>query len=218
MAKNHGNTVNTRIGEIGLHEPGAADILLRPSFLAFSQIDDLQDVIRGCISALSAIESNAQPTPYDLCSCAAVLHACGLPDTRADLTGSIEPAKPAKVWRLPTGARVVSDGLIGRGMRWRVGKILPHNLVVIANSLISSGVIGDKKRARKAKAKGHGKFDPAEFVAVAVAHLGLPPDAAWQLTMAEFQLLMDAKYPPKTASMTPDEVRSAMQRCGIKLQ
>lgn len=188
---------NIRIGEMGIHD-GQHEILLRPSFYALSQLDDIDDLIAQCFIALAKVENGLPPSQYDLCSCAAVLMACGMPDNRPDLTGEIVQGK--------------------KGMRWKVGKIPTDNLVVLANALISAGVIGDKTRARKAKAKSSAKFDPAEFVAVAVAHLGLQPESAWQLTMTEFQLLMDAKYPPKKPTMTPDEVRAAMQRCGIKLQ
>lgn len=188
---------NTRVGEIGIHD-GQHEILLRPSFYALSQLNDIDSLITDCFSALAKVENGLQPSQYDLCSCAAVLMACGMPDNRTDLTGEIIQGQ--------------------KGMRWKVGKIPVENLVVLANALISAGVIGDKTKARKSKAKSSAKFDPAEFVAVAVAHLGLQPESAWQLTMTEFQLLMDAKYPQKKPTMTPDEVRAAMQRCGIKLQ
>lgn len=224
---------NTRVGEIGIHD-GQHEILLRPSFYALSQLNDIDSLITDCFSALAKVENGLQPSQYDLCSCAAVLMACGMPDNRTDLTG--EPVKAAEKakWKAPArgllqfddgvfaydpfGAFVISEKPISNGMRWKVGKIPVENLVVLANALISAGVIGDKAKARKSKAKSSAKFDPAEFVAVAVAHLGLQPESAWQLTMTEFQLLMDAKYPQKKPTMTPDEVRAAMQRCGIKLQ
>jgi hypothetical protein len=50
----------------------------------------------------------------------------------------------------------------------------------------------------------------------------MPPDQAWALTMTEFQLIMDAKYPPndkdKPEPMTESEVLAAFARTGVQLQ
>ncbi len=182
-----------------MHEPGGGDILLRPSFYALNQIEDLDDVIDRVVLCLALVENGHNPAPVDLCRCASVLHACGLPQDRMDLVGEVVPSRTGKPL-------------------WKQGKMPIHNLVVLANALISAGIIGDKTRARKAKAASREKFDPALFVAAAAAHLGVPLDQAWHMTMTEFQLLMDAKHPPKKPAMTHDDVRAAFQRNGIPLQ
>lgn len=186
---------NTLIGEVAIHD-GASGYLLRPSFFAISQLDGLDETVKAVCHALTALEHGLQPSQYDLCSCAAVLHACGLPTDRQDIAGEIVQTR--------------------RGMRWKPGKMGVHNLVVLSNALISAGLVGNKKQARKAKGPAK-PFDPTEFVAVAAAHLDVPIDQAWRLTMTEFQMLMDAKHPPKKPDLTPDDVRAAMQRAGIPL-
>lgn len=188
----HANTV---VGEVAIYD-GASGYLLRPSFFALSQLDGLEETIKAVCHALTALENGLQPSQYDLCSCAAVLHACGVPTDRWDVTGEIVQTRS--------------------GMRWKPGKMGIHNLVVLSNALISAGVVGNKSQARKAKGPAK-PFSPSEFVAAAAVHLDVPIDQAWRLTMTEFQMLMDAKHPPKKPDLTPDDVRAAMQRAGIPL-
>ncbi len=196
--------VNTAVGEIAIHDSGA-DYILRPSFFALSQIEDLDGTTKAACYALAAIETGKMPRPLDLLDCAAVIHACGLPDERSDITGQLEPSK-------------------NTGTRWKPGKMGVHNLVIIANSLISAGIVGKvKKRRRKTKSASKSyTFNPAEFAASAVAHFSMPPDQAWALTMTEFQLIMDAKYPPddkdRPEPMTESEVLAAFARTGVQLQ
>jgi hypothetical protein len=72
------------------------------------------------------------------------------------------------------------------------GSVPVDNIQILGSKLLYSGMIG---RPSKRQGEASGSFDPAEFVAAAVAHLGMSFDDAWQLTMVEFQAAIKAKFP-----------------------
>ena len=94
----------------------------------------------------------------------------------------------------------------GRGMVHRIGMMPQEDIIAMARGLIKHGLIGANPPKKKAGGGYSSEFKVADFVYMASAHLGLPPESAWGLTMTEFQLMMDAKYgqdktpePPKRA-------------------
>lgn len=89
--------------------------------------------------------------------------------------------------------------------------------VLIARHLMQHGIIGKAKPGN-----GGGKyaetFNAAEFVAAAVAHLGMQPSAAEALSMSELQLALEAKFPEMRKAERPsrDEYRDFMARVNKK--
>src|SRR5690606_26971143 len=74
----------------------------------------------------------------------------------------------------------------------------PENLILIAQSLIMHGVIG---RAKVRKLQKHEseettpEFHATEYIMAARNHFGISRDEAENLTMTEFAMMLNAKYP-----------------------
>lgn len=101
------------------------------------------------------------------------------------------------------------------GNVWRFGAMPPGEMVTIARHLMQHGIAG---KARPGKQAAPGKYSPrfdvAEHVAAAVAHLGVSRAEALDMTMTEIQLLVEAKFPDAKAKArdvpTRDEYRAQM--------
>lgn len=81
---------------------------------------------------------------------------------------------------------------------WHRGAIPPENIIIIAQSLIMHGVIGQtrtrvlQKHERKETTK---EFHATEYIMAARNHFGIGRDEAENLTMTEFAMMLNAKYP-----------------------
>lgn len=71
--------------------------------------------------------------------------------------------------------------------------------VLLARHLMQHGISG-KARPSSGKAEGKfsNKFDAAEYIAAARVHLGLSSADAEALSMTEFQMMFEMKFPKKT--------------------
>lgn len=175
----------TEIGEIGIHAPNR-DVLLRPSLYAMSRLPDP-------VGLLVALHEGSPRDQFD--AALDVLQACTDEDI-SDLTGHV-------------GSRYGT---------WVCGSVPARDLIALARSLIRHGVLGvvpklpplaDEQSAYTPK------FEAREFVAVAIAHLGLSEREAWDLTVTSFILAMRAKFPrPKTGPGAPSaaELDAAFER------
>lgn len=197
---------NIAIGEAAIYVDGQ-EVILRPSFANMQKIgtpEEIKETLWDCFNALQKQQAGLELHYSDILPCSIVFDACG-----GDLIDS-------KVF----GQLSVSDDKI----EWIAGVEPIDNLIVMANHLLSWGINGkpSKGRLRKAANEKDGKeylFDPLEFVGAAVAHLGMSTEDAWNLTMVEFQRIMDSKYPPidpkkEKHYMTADELRELKQRVG----
>jgi hypothetical protein len=109
--------------------------------------------------------------------------------------------------------------LVGHmGSRWGSfvsGAMPADDMVHLAKSLIKHGVIGLKPEGRlveKPKDEYVEEFKPREFVAQAIAHLGLSSAEAWNLTMTEFSGAMQSKFGKPETLPSLDEHDEAMSR------
>lgn len=71
-------------------------------------------------------------------------------------------------------------------------------IVVIAQSLLKHGIIGDIERAKKDVGDNDEysqEFDARAYVMLAVAHLGISEREAWSMTMTSIVGALQAKYP-----------------------
>lgn len=104
------------------------------------------------------------------------------------------------------------------GSKW--GSFVPGampsmDMVHLARSLMKHGVVGLKPEGRllqKPKEEYVPEFKAREFVAQAIAHLGLSSVDAWKMTMTEFSGAMQSKFgKPETLPPT-EEHDEAMSR------
>lgn len=109
--------------------------------------------------------------------------------------------------------------LIGHmGSKW--GSFVPgampsQDMVHLARSLMKHGIIGLKPEGRplaKPKEEYVPEFRPREFVAQAIAHLGLSSAEAWNLTMTEFSGAMQSKFGKPETLPPVEEHDEAMSR------
>lgn len=176
----------TEIGEIGIHTPNR-DVILRPSLYAMSRLPDP-------VGSLVALHEGA---PKDQFSAALdVLQACTEEDI-SDLTGYV-------------GSRYRT---------WVCGSVPTGDLIKLAQSLIKHGVLGVVPKLPPLPDEQSNftpKFEAREFVAVAIAHLGMSEREAWDMTVTSFILAMRAKFPrpkgPGAGAPTSAELDEALAR------
>lgn len=94
---------------------------------------------------------------------------------------------------------------------WNKGAMRHEEIVIIASNLIQHGIIGKAKvrvpiRNEPAK-KTTNKFRAVEYINAARTHFCISRAEAESLTMTEFQLMLNAKYPPQEG-LTRDEFES----------
>ncbi|WP_312393473.1 DUF6246 family protein [Mixta calida] len=194
----------TPVKEIGecLITVGDEDYFFRPSFLNMTRIGDPQEIVQAfyylhndevtpllqkALMAYGAVPEwllrymgrpqFAKQTVYAAMN---VMQACCDRDVSA-LTGELVPGKSGK-W----------------GMVYRKGAIPMQNIVLIAQSLITHGIIG-KAKVRQLQRHETGKattaFNAFEYINAARNHFGMSRQEAEQLSMTEFTLLLASKYP-----------------------
>ncbi|EFC56370.1 hypothetical protein ENTCAN_06675 [Enterobacter cancerogenus ATCC 35316] len=81
---------------------------------------------------------------------------------------------------------------------WHRGALPPENLILIAQSLIMHGVIGRAKVRKLQKHEGKEttpEFHATEYIMAARNHFGISREEAENLTMTEFAMMLNAKYP-----------------------
>lgn len=125
---------------------------------------------------------------------AGVIQAC-CEDDVSHLTGWMEERKTGRagMW-IPDKPIAV----VGRKMIWRPGRMPVDHMIVIARNLLAHGVIG-KARVRKLQRHEEQEtttaFHAFEYISAARSHFGLSRQEAEQLTMTEFAMMMNDKYP-----------------------
>lgn len=201
------------IGEFLICTP-EADYMFRPSFENMMRIGEPQEIVQTFADLHSdeitpLIESAAQAYGYvpawliehirnstygkqALMAAMSVMQACSNDDLSL-LIGDFRPAKSK-----------------GRAFKRRVGQMGDFEIIVIAQSLITHGIIG-KSKGRKLQRNESGpttEFNAFEYISAARMHFGISREEAQQLTMTEFQIMLSAKYPPQKG-YTKEEYDSA---------
>lgn len=186
---------------------GENDYFFRPSFAAMSRIGDPKEIVRAfydlhndeftpiweaSVTAYVQDEYDRMPdcvmryiqsgalTRKAISAAHVVLSAC-CDDDIGNLIGWMQPAKNSK-----------------RSFVWRAGIMPAKNMVVIAQSLMTHGIIGRakiRKLQRNESGEATNEFIASEYVIAARNHFGMSRAEAEQLTMTEFQLMLNAKYP-----------------------
>jgi len=182
--------VLVNIGEMGI-TVGRRDVLLRPSFYAMSKLGTGPEIIEtfarlhGHFDKVHPLfdDGNAKRQINRLYGLAVDVVAACTEEDITELTGHL-------------GTRYNS---------WVPGLIPIDELTVLARRLMQYGVVGvvppgpklsEEEKAKQAAEAFKSEFDPRDFVAQAVAHLGLSEGDAWSMTITSFILAMRAKFPP----------------------
>lgn len=131
-----------------------------------------------------------------------VIQAC-CDDDCSELTGELVPS------RSRTGSLV-----------WRSGSLSFEKILLVAQSLITHGVIGKAKTRQLQRNEGKEastEFFAIEYINSARTHFGMTREEAERLTMTEFTMLINAKYPPEKG-FTRDEYDAVMDEDDRKWQ
>ncbi|WP_338637051.1 DUF6246 family protein [Erwinia persicina] len=190
---------------------GEDEYFFRPSFAAMSRIGEPQEIVQafydlhndevtpliqrgmeayGTIPAwLLAHVSRREIGKTAIMAAMSVLTACCEHDL-SRLIGEIIPGKSGK-WAFV----------------WRKSAMPAVEMVLIAQSLITHGIIGKAKvrqLQRHESNQATTEFNAFEYISAARNHFGISRDEAEQLSMTEFQMMLAAKYPDQKG-FTRDE-------------
>lgn len=162
----------TEAGDIGLYTPNAPVVVLRPSMRAIASLGTPAEIIAVFTDVMGGAHR------WHTLNALAVLWACvgqGDEDRAADVLGY-------------TGG---DDGAFVPGM------LTPDEIVICARHLLQHGVVGmaPERPSTAPPQKPTTEFKAAEYVALVVAHLGIPADAAWQMSMTSIEAALRAKFP-----------------------
>jgi len=181
----------TDIGEIGVIVDGRT-FKLRPSLYAMTQIGEPDEIVRVYASVMSE-----HPHPDQTADAIAVLYACS-PDDVGDIFGGHEAS--------------------GKGVALSYGDIPLQDIIPLAQCLLKHGVTGaHDPLPRKADEEPEfvTAFDAGAHVSLAIAHLGMSSEQAWQMTMTELVGALRAKFPqvdaPGSNAPSKDEMDEALE-------
>jgi hypothetical protein len=194
-------TVLTEIGEM-LISDAQHDYFFRPSFANMTRIgsptaiverfaelhtSDAPRLLEGAIKAYGEVPGwllthiNAPSFSSDaIYAGMIVMQACCKEDV-SSLVGELRPSKRGK-----------------RAFVYRQGSMPPSDIIVLAQSLITHGIIGKAKVRRLQRHETNAyvaEFSAFEYISAARNHFSMPRAEAEQLTMTEFALLLSARYP-----------------------
>lgn len=198
------------IGEC-LISVGEKEYFFRPSFINMTRIgepkeivqafyelhhDEISNVLQSAFEAYGLIPEwliqHIKSTSYGrkaIMAAMTVLAACCDHDV-TQLIGEIRPAKAS-----------------GKTFKIRRGSMDEFDMLVIAQSLITHGIIGKAKVRKLQRHEGGDRtneFNAFEYVSAARNHFVMSRVEAEQLSMTEFQTLIAAKYPDQKG-FTKDE-------------
>lgn len=194
-------TAYKEIGEC-LITSGEDEYFFRPSFSAMSRIgkpqeivqtfydlhrDDVTPLIRRAADAYGHVPTwlyeHIRHGTYGkraLMAGLCVMQAC----TERDISPLVGEFLPAK--------------FKGKPFKRRMGIMGDFDILVIAQSLITHGIIGKAKvrqLQRHESSQMATEFNAFEYISAARNHFAISRDEAEQLTMTEFQIMLAAKYP-----------------------
>lgn len=204
------------IKEIGecLISFGDDDYFFRPSFANMTRIGEPADIVRTFYDL-----HNDEVTPLFR----RAVEAYGvIPTWLHQYVNSHQVSKPAMMAAISVitaccdkdATPLVGEIIPGKSGKWafvyRKGLMPAYDMVLIAQSLITHGIIG-KAKVRKLQRHETGQatteFRAFEYISAARNHFGISRVEAEQLSMTEFQIMLAAKYPDQKG-LTKDEYES----------
>lgn len=196
----------TPMKEIGecLISTQAADYMFRPSFANMMRIGEPQEIVQAfydlhsdevtplverAVAAYGHVPAwliehirNCNYGKRALMAAFTVMEAC----SECDISSLIGEFRPAKAK--------------GKPFKRRTGQMGDFEILLIAQSLITHGIIGKAKvrqLQRHESSQGTSEFSAFEYISAARNHFGISREEAERLTMTEFQHMLNAKYPDK---------------------
>jgi hypothetical protein len=203
----------TEIGEVVLtnREEGGREYVLRPSFAAMTRIGSPEDIV----SAYATIHGSDVQNLLALCAA----HLGRLPDWLSpQIYRMAEKVLSISMQVIQACCEEDITTMIGEWKGWsryivyRPGKLSRNDIIIIAQHLMTHGVIG---KARVRKLQRHesstttAEFHAIEYINAARTHFKMTRDDAAFLTMTEFALLLNAKY-PNQKGLTREEYDEVM--------
>lgn len=87
-------------------------------------------------------------------------------------------------------------------------------IIILAQSLLYHGLIGDIERSNDpVSKKDYAKeFKAKEYVASAVAHLGISNNEAWKMTMTSLAGALQSKFPPEPSKYMSEERENELMK------
>lgn len=176
------------IGEVGVHHARGSHIL-RPSLLAMSRLGPPEQIV-NTLSLVFGEGLKCHPGARKLAH-------------KQQLRAALE------VWQACAPEDCDLDWLTGYfSMRggWVMGKTDPRDVIVVAQSLLRHGVLGDPEPVKEGDPEPERSdedyspgFDCRRHAATAMGHLSLSEAEAWNMTLTGIRLALEAKYPkPKS--------------------
>lgn len=103
-----------------------------------------------------------------------------------------------------------------KGLEFLEGDASKNEAIIIAQSLLKHGIIGDiERKGDKSKKDYTQEFDAKSYVSAVVAHLGISEREAWGMTMTSVAGALQSKFPPSEESkkyLTEDEEEEILKR------
>lgn len=169
------------IGEVGIHH-AEGSLILRPSLLAMSRLG----------------------SPTEIVATLAVVFGEGLNchSGMRKLANKQRLRAALEVWQACAPEESDLDWITGwfsiRG-GWNVGRSDPADVILIAQSLLKHGVLGDPEPRDENEPERDDEFSPGfdcrHHAALAMGHLSLSEAQAWDMTMTGLRVALEAKYP-----------------------
>lgn len=198
------------IGELVVSD-AKNDYFFRPSFVNMAKIgepkeivetfaelhsDEVIDTLSRAVEAyghvpvwLSEIVLKVEFSKKAISAAMTVMQAC-CDDDLSPIIGELRPSKRGK-----------------KAFTYLAGSMPLSDMIVIARSLITHGIIG-KAKVRRLQRHESGsyvsEFNAFEYISAARNHFGMNRTEAEQLSMTEFQLMLAAKYPDQNG-LTSEE-------------
>lgn len=189
------------IGEC-LITAGEDEYFFRPSFAAMSRIGEPQEIVQAFYDL-----HNDEVTPLIQRG----MEAYGtIPAWLLAHVNRKEIGKPAIMAAMGVLtaccerdlSRLIGEIIPGKSGKWafvlRKGAMPLSDMVLIAQSLITHGIIGKAKvrqLQRHESSQATSEFNAFEYISAARNHFGISRDESEQLSMTEFQMMLAAKYP-----------------------
>ena len=181
--------VITSIGQVGITTADTTYILT-PSLAAIASLTDPVDLYLD-------LSSTDTPHAYRVELAHRVLLACCPDKSLAQHLGMRPVGKPR-----------MRGGVISR--RYRSDYIDDVHAICIAESLLFHGMVGKVDHVAPPSGDAYSStFDPLQWVASGMAHLGLSEKDVWGMTMTSLLNALKVKYPPsekeqRRAAYTPE--------------
>jgi hypothetical protein len=203
----------TPVKEIGecLISIGCDDYFFRPSFTNMTKIGEPSEIVKTFYDL-----HNDEATPL----LQRAINAYGeIPPWLIQYINGHQLSRPAVMAAMSVLTAccdkdltpLIGEIVPGRTGKWtfvyRRGAIPVVDMLLIAQSLITHGIIGKAKirhLQRHESGKATTEFKAFEYISAARNHFNMPRKEAEQLSMTEFQLMLAAKYPDQKG-LTRDE-------------